>query len=60
MILQIFLFVLICSVVGAVNLLISGPLERSFLREFLSFAWVVMGGIAAFTGAIVILSMLFQ
>ncbi len=57
---QIALFLLISTVVGIVNLLISQPLERPFVREFISFVWVVIGGIVGFTAAIVIVSALFQ
>ncbi len=60
MLMQILLFVTIIVIVGKVNLLISQPLERSPLREFISYFAVVGGGIAVFTAIIVVVSMLFQ
>ncbi|MGE3163729.1 MAG: hypothetical protein AB7O52_02385 [Planctomycetota bacterium] len=60
MILHIGSFVLITLCLGIVNLLISEPLPRPFLREALSFGAVVVGGIAAFTALVVVISIVFQ
>jgi len=53
------LFLAVTLGVGAVNLSLSEPLERGFGREFVNYALVVGGGIAAFTAAIVALTALF-
>ncbi len=60
MITQILLFLAISVVVGQVNLIISEPLDRSAIRELISYLVVVVGGIAAFTAVIVVVSALFQ
>ena len=60
MITQIVLFLVVTLVVGLVNLIIAEPLERSPVREMISYSGVVVGGIALFTAAVVVISMLFQ
>lgn len=60
MIQQMLLFVLISLVVGLVNLTLGQPTQRSAARELLGYALVVIGGIAAFTAAIVVIAALFQ
>ena len=57
---EIGLFLLITWVVGLVNVAISEPVERSPVREFVSYLVVVVGGITAFTTVIVVSSGLFQ
>lgn len=60
MMVQILTFLAITACAGAVNLIISGPFERPLRQEILSFLGVVVGGIAAFTALIVVISVLFQ
>ena len=60
MIPQILLFVLIIVFVGWINLQIADSLEQSESKELGSYVVVVGGGIALFTGAIVIVSEIFQ
>ena len=60
MISQVLLFLVITTVVGLVNLVISEPLERSPAREFVSYMVVVGGGIVGFTALIVVIAIAFQ
>ena len=60
MVLQILFFVAVMAVVGWVNILCAGPLERSPMREFAHYMVMVGGGIAAFTGGLVIVGALLQ
>ena len=57
---QIAFFVVVLAVVGWVNILCAGPLERSPGKEFAHYMVMVGGGIAAFTAALVVLGALFQ
>ena len=57
---EIGLFLLITFVVGLVNVAISDPVDRSPVREFISYLVVVVGGITVFTTAIVVSSGLLQ
>lgn len=60
MILHILTFLAILFCVGGVNLLLSDHSGPQIRREALSFLGVVVGGIAAFTAAIVVISAYFQ
>ena len=59
MALHLILFAAVTLGVGAVNLTLSEPLERSFPREYANYAVVVGGGIVAFTGLVMLLSSFF-
>lgn len=60
MILHLLSFVFITLCLGMVNLLTAAPLRRPLLRELLSFAAVVLGGIVTFTALVVVVSLVFQ
>lgn len=59
MIFHVLLFAVVTLGVGAVNLSLSEPLERSFGREFANYAVVVGGGIVAFTALVMVLAAVF-
>lgn len=53
-------FLTVGSVVGLTTILLAEPQERPIWKEYLSFAGVVLGGIALFTMFVVAVSALFQ
>lgn len=60
MILHALFFLVVTLAVGAVNLVLSEPLDRPFLREFANYTIVVGGGIVAFTAVIMGLASAFN